>query len=41
MVDWLLRRKIGWMAIAVRLAGASIAVVALLVLATGGKRLIG
>jgi len=41
MVDWLLRRKIGWMAIAVRLAGASIAVVALLLLATGWKRLIG
>jgi urease accessory protein len=41
MVDWLLRRKLGWMAIAVRLVGASIAAIGLLVLATSWKRLVG
>ncbi len=41
MVDWLLRRKISWMAIAVRVAGSGITAIGLLVLATGWKRLIG
>jgi urease accessory protein len=41
MVDYLLRRKIGWMATAVRIAGGLIAAIALVVLATGWKRLTG
>jgi urease accessory protein len=41
MTDYVLRRKIGWMTIAVRVAGSWIAAIGLLVLATSWKRLLG
>jgi urease accessory protein len=40
MTDYVLRRKVGWMTIAVRVAGSWIAAIGLLVLATSWKRLI-
>lgn len=40
MVDFLLRRKVGWMTIAVRVAGSWIAAIGVLVLATAGKSLL-
>ena len=40
MTDYVLRRKIGWMTIAVRVAGSWIAAIGLLVLATSWKRLL-
>jgi urease accessory protein len=41
MTDYVLRRKVGWMTIAVRVAGSWIAAIGLLVLATSWKRLLG
>ena len=41
MTDYILRRKVGWMTIAVRVAGSWIAAIGLLVLATSWKRLMG
>jgi urease accessory protein len=40
MVDFLLKRKVGWMTIAVRVAGSWIAAIGVLVLATAGKSLL-
>jgi urease accessory protein len=40
MTDYVQRRKVGWMTIAVRVAGSWIAAIGLLVLATSWKRLI-
>ena len=40
MVDFLLRRKLGWVTIAVRVAGSWIAAIGVLVLATAGKSLL-
>ena len=40
MVDYLLRRKAGWITIAVRVAGSWIAAIGVLVLATAGKSLL-
>ena len=37
MVDFLLKRKTGWIEIAVRVAGSWIAAIAVLVLATSGR----
>ena len=39
--DYVLRRKVGWMSIAVRVAGSWIAAIGMLVLATSWKRLVG
>lgn len=41
MTDYVLRRNVGWMTIAVRVAGSWIAAIGLLVLATSWKRLLG
>lgn len=41
VTDYVLRRKVGWMSIAVRVAGSWMAAIGLLVLATSWKRLIG
>jgi urease accessory protein len=41
VTDYVLRRKIGWMTIAVRVSGSWIAAIGLLVLATSWKRLVG
>lgn len=41
MTDYLLRRKVGWITIALRVAGSWIAAIGLLVLATSWKRLVG
>ena len=41
MTDYVLRRKVGWMTIAVRVAGSWVAAIGLLVLATSWKRLLG
>jgi urease accessory protein len=41
VTDYVLRRKVGWMSIAVRVAGSWIAAIGLLVLATTWKRLVG
>lgn len=40
MVDFLLKRKIGWITIAVRVAGSWIAAIGVLVMATAGKSLL-
>jgi urease accessory protein len=40
VTDYVLRRKVGWMSIAVRVAGSWIAAIGMLVLATSWKRLI-
>lgn len=40
MVDFLLKRRIGWITIAVRVAGSWIAAIGVLVLATAGKSLL-
>jgi urease accessory protein len=40
MVDYLLRRKIGWISIAVRVAGSWIAAIGVLVLATAGRAML-
>jgi urease accessory protein len=40
MVDYLLKRKIGWITIAVRVAGSWIAAIGVLVLATAGKSML-
>lgn len=40
MVDFLLRRKTGWITIAVRVAGSWIAAIGVLVLATAGKSML-
>jgi urease accessory protein len=41
ITDYVLRRKVGWMTIAVRVAGSWTAAIGLLVLATSWKRLVG
>jgi urease accessory protein len=41
MTDYVLRRNVGWMTIAVRVAGSWIVATALLVLATSWKRVLG
>jgi hypothetical protein len=40
MVDFLSRRKVNWLHIAVRVAGSWIAAIGLLVLATSGKAIL-
>ena len=40
MVDFLLKRKVGWIQIAVRVAGSWIAAIAVLVLATSGRTIL-
>lgn len=41
VTDYVLRRKVGWMRVAVRVAGSWIAAIGMLVLATSWKRLVG
>jgi len=41
VTDYVLRRKVGWMSIAVRVTGSWMAAIGLLVLATSWKRLVG
>ncbi|HEY5929412.1 MAG TPA: HupE/UreJ family protein, partial [Burkholderiales bacterium] len=40
VTDWLLRRKAGWLKIAVRVAGSWIAAIGILVLAVSGRTLL-